>query len=151
MVKKETKMIKQFIEILERMRHLNPDQKDIFYFFVFEDSENISLLSKEEKAGLFDFVSECWSLITKMWPKNAVDDDFPHISDQLYELYTVLAGVEGPCTVCRYCGWINGRSKHIYFPYKKQFEENPEICPVCGKQTIVYNEIGTADDFLSLS
>lgn len=56
-------MIRKFTDILERMRHLNKDQKTIFYEFCYENNDNISLLSIPEKKGLHEFCSECVDLL----------------------------------------------------------------------------------------
>lgn len=152
MVKKESKMIKEFLDILEQMRHLNRDEKGIFYAFVYEDRENLSLLSLPELKTLEKFSNRCFGLISDMWPPDAVDDDFPHTSDQLYNLVDQLPleifkrhrrNIEskglGPITGCESCGWINGYTDHKV-PYLKEFEKNPEICPACRSATIVISK-----------
>lgn len=56
-------MIKKFTDILERMRHLNKDQRTILYSFCYEGNDNISLLSIEEKRGLWGFCDLCVDLM----------------------------------------------------------------------------------------
>jgi len=92
-------MIKQFIDILERMRHLNKDQKEVFYAFVFEDKEDISILSSNERQELWKFVEMCWDHIRNIYPKDATDSMTPHTSDQLYELYCLLHQEILPSTI----------------------------------------------------
>jgi len=56
-------MIKKLTDILERMRHLNKDQRTIFYSFCYEGNDNISLLSIDEKRKLWEFCALCVDLI----------------------------------------------------------------------------------------
>lgn len=138
------------MDILERIRHLNTDQKIIFYRFVYEDREYLSFLSIKELKGLEKFCNMCWDFITFIYR----DDNTTHQSDQLYELYSKLPleiferyrrkleaeELPGaPLSGCESCGWVHGYTNHD-LRYAKEFEKNPEICPSCRQPTVVISK-----------
>lgn len=83
-------MMKQFMDILERMRHLNRDQKNVFYAFVYENRENISILSIPEKRTLYDFTQMCVDHVEYLLARGDMDRGLPHVADQLDKLNNLL-------------------------------------------------------------
>lgn len=81
-------MIKRFVDILDGLRHLSEDQKKIFYRFICEDGEDISLLSIEEKQGLLKFCRMCCQFVPVL-PSSETKSD-KHYSDRFWGLFTKL-------------------------------------------------------------